>query len=99
MSPVRVDRNSIIIDGLEVKESPVVQFFNETPEETREEMVRRAISLGVTGLRTMAASQEVDQVERGFDRLRDQFDKLFDPDYKDSYLSQLAGTVDHYFGE
>jgi hypothetical protein len=47
----------------------------------------------------MGARADVDQVERGFEQLRREFQKAFDPDRKNSYLGQLAGTVGELLGE
>lgn len=98
-SQVTVTDDTVIIQKVECSDASVVEYFGEIVEVQRPEAVTRALSLGVTGLRSMGARADVDQVERGFEQLRREFRKAFDPERKNSYLGQLAETVDDLLGE
>lgn len=99
MGKVKVSEDAVVLEEIECRDGDVVGFMGELTEAERPEAVCRALSLGVAGLRSVSARADVDQVERGFEQLKREFQRAFDPERKSSYLGQLTEAVDGYLGD
>lgn len=72
---VKVTGDAVVISKVECTDTGAVEYFAELADAQRPEAVCRAVTIGVAGLRAMGARADVDQVERGFEQLRREFQK------------------------
>lgn len=108
MERITVTPHSVTIEGLETADPDVVAFFADVPEPTKADVMRKAISLGVTGLRAKGIAGQVDIVEREFGKLADGFratlgevedqiqeriDLNFDPDQAESVSARMSISI------
>lgn len=108
MGGVDVTNQRIRISELECRDEDVVGFFEEISPESRPELVCKALSLGVVGLRAMGVAGHVEIVEREFLKLSHGFesalnqterdlmervDLTFDPDRAESVSARLGATI------
>jgi len=108
MERIIATQHSVTIENLETADPDVAAFFSEVPDTTMPDVMRKAISLGVVGLRAMDVAGQVALVEREFGKLADGFrstlgevedqiqhriDANFDPDEAESVSARLGGSI------
>ena len=108
MTQVHVTATSVVIEQLETTDPGAVAFFSEVSEETRPDLVRRALDLGIVGLRAIGVAAHVEIVEREFLKLTQRFgstleaveadllDRVrmtFDPDEAESVSGRLSTSI------
>lgn len=67
MAQIRVDGNTVIIEELEVEDSALAQLLGNQPEDRREDVLVRALIVGVRGLVSMGLGIDLAEVD---DRVR-----------------------------
>ncbi len=91
------DARELIISEFSVRDKEVYQFFYDLDEKDRSVMIRTALKLGVTALKTMTTSERVDYIERNFQNMTNDFKSeirsVFDDDGK------VNTVISKYFGE
>lgn len=92
------------ISDFELEDDEVVEFLNDVPEEEREETVRRAIQVGVTAMKLMDTTQDIEFVERRLSELEDDLeDKVseFSEELEDKVGEdgELVETLEDHIGE
>lgn len=105
---VQVEQDRVVLTGIECRDGEVVAFFADAPTEIRVDLVCRALSVGVAGLRAMGIAGQIELVEREFLKLAERFDaalsatevellarvqSTFDPDRAESVSARLAASV------
>lgn len=105
---VQVDQDRVVLQEVECREADVVAFFADAPSDDRVELARRALGVGVAGLRAMGVAGQLELVEREFAKLAQRFDAAlgategnllarvhatFDPDQAESVSARLAASV------
>jgi hypothetical protein len=108
MTEIRLTPTALCIENLECTDPDVVEFFADTPEPTRPDLTRRALALGVVGLRAMGIAGHVEVVEREFLKLSQRFDSAlgavetnllervhatFDLDQAESVSARLSSSI------
>ena len=108
MNAVQITNGVVTITGLTCDDTEVVNFLTETSEVARDDVTRRAIAIGVTGMRAIGVAGHVDIVEREFERLARRFDEAlagtethllnrvadtFDPESAESVSARLTASV------
>jgi hypothetical protein len=108
MTAIRLSDSSVCIEHLECSDAGVVEFFTDVAEATRPDLARRALALGVVGLRAMGVAGHVEIVEREFLKLTQRFDMAlgivessllarvqatFDPDQAESVSARLSSSI------
>lgn len=108
MNRVHVTPTAVVIEQLETSDPGAVTFFSEVSEETRPDLVRRALDLGVVGLRAIGVAAHVEIVEREFLKLTQRFETTletveadllervrmtFDPDQAESVSGRLSTSI------
>jgi hypothetical protein len=108
MTQVRLTPSVVCIEGLECTDPDVLEFFADAPESSWPDLARRALALGVVGLRAMGIAGQVEIVEREFLRLSHRFDSAlgaveanllervqatFDPDQAESVSARLSSSI------
>lgn len=105
MVAVRVSEQGVLFENLESHDPEVVGFFSEIPIESMGELARRAMTVGVLGLRAMSTAGRLEIVEKEFltlsqrftasledveRRLTEKVDRTFDPDRAESVSARLS---------
>jgi hypothetical protein len=85
--------DTIRISGLELHDDEVVEYFQDVPDEDREDMVGRAVEIGVTAMRLMDTSKEVEYVDRRIGELEDEIEDEIDEFKRE--LEQKLGEDGH----
>lgn len=93
------DGETIRIENLTIKNREIYSFLDELEDNEREQSIDSALKIGITGLKRISTSAEVDYVEKEFERVTNKIDEMFNPDNRSSYLGQLEETLEDYFEE
>lgn len=67
---VTIDDQQNRVEGIEVIDEDVVEFFSEVDAAERGEMAGRAVEVGVTALQLMETSKQVEHVDRRLTELQ-----------------------------
>ena len=108
MAQIRLTPSAVCIESLECADPDVLEFFTDASESSWPDLARRALALGVVGLRAMGIAGQVEIVEREFLRLSQRFDSAlgaveanllervratFDPDQAESVSARLSSSI------
>lgn len=90
---IDADAASLTIHELEIHDEDVVAFLTDQSPTEREESVRRAIQVGVTAMKLMDTTQDIEFVERRLSDLEDDLGKEVD-EFKEE-LEEKVGDDGH----
>ncbi|MGB2799946.1 MAG: hypothetical protein WBC82_08920 [Dehalococcoidia bacterium] len=105
LAPISLDeeRRTVTISHLIIDDPDVYELILNTPETQREDMMKRAIVLGVMAVRRALTGGEVDYVEKEFQRMQQEMtahvDSMFDLKDENSPLGKLVASLGNYFDE
>jgi len=68
-SPVTVQGDRLVIEGLVIVDPPIAAFFAERPADDRVAILERALRIGVTALQDAGVTMDADVVRREFESL------------------------------
>lgn len=94
MSDIRVEADSLIIESYSISDSDIVAFFEDIPPEDIETKLSECLKIGVVALRTTGTVQNVDYVEKRFDRLSGTF-----TDNLSTTLESIEERLEAFLGE
>jgi hypothetical protein len=97
MSSINVSADCLSFDHIEIRDTDVARFFEETPEAQRLETFQAILRVGVAAIRSTRTAAQMDYVERRFEELSRQFESRLD-----SYMGDggsFATAIQTYFGE
>jgi hypothetical protein len=96
--PIIVDKKteSILIRNLAIKDHEVFEFVSDQKEMERAESVKRALRVGVIALKDIVIAEKIDYVQREFEKLCFELEKIFTQELgKDG----MKGELDKVFGD
>jgi len=91
--PIRIEDDKLVIDHFELDSEDVVHYFEEVNEEARLERFGQALAIGAIALRTMQSYENIDMIERKFNKMQSSFETKL----KDT-LSEITNEMDDKFG-
>lgn len=91
------DKSTICIKDLCISEPEICGYISNIEPQNRATILEAAMKLGITALKTMSTTENVDYVEKNFNSMksdiRNQLNSTFGEDGK------VKNLIDHYFGE
>jgi hypothetical protein len=108
MSEIRVEEDRLHIDSFSISDSDIVTFFEAIPSEDYEPKLIECLKIGVVALRTARTAENVEYVERRFDRLSRTFTENLTTTLEsieerlEAFLGEegtLANTFNEYLGD
>lgn len=98
------DEGRIHIEDLDIYDEEAVAFLGELEETEQTELVGRALEIGLTAVRLMDTSQEVEYVERRLSQLGEEIDaevEQLQEEVEDTFGSDghVESVLDDHFGE
>lgn len=92
------DENSILITNLQIENKELFEELKEMDTDNlRFGLVKDLINTGFVGYKTMKVGQEVNYVEKEFEKMKQNIDKMFNPDNSKSHIACLINTLEEYF--
>jgi hypothetical protein len=92
--PIRIEDDKLIIDHFESDSEDVVRYFEDVEEEALLERFGQALAVGTIALRTMRSYENIDLIERKFNRMQSSFESRL----KET-LTEITKEVDDKFGK
>ena len=97
------ERRTVTISHLIIDDPDVYELILNTPEAQREDMMKRAIVLGMMAMRRAVTGGEVDYVKMEVESMRrkitDHVGDMFDLKDENSPLGSFAASLEDYFGK
>ncbi len=93
MGHIKLIKNSLIIENLEIKDKETIDYFSKLEESELEENLIKVIKLGVISLKLTSTTKDVLFIQSAFDEMKDNFSKIFN-----EFLGS-DGTLCKYFDE
>lgn len=95
---VTIEDDQIIINDYHTKDKDIVTYFNNLSEsENPDEKFESALKVGVIATRTVSTAENVDYVEKSFNKLTNEFDKKIENIFGDK--GQFSELLENHFGE
>ena len=97
------DGKTVLVEDLEIQNETVYKLLEELDEEDREDAFQRAVLIGCVALRRMGPAEDLDYIEKEFDRFMNKMsadmDDMFNVGKEGSHLYNLAKKLEGYFDE
>ena len=93
-SKIEIEDNTLVIQDFETKDEEIVSYFKEVKPENRESRLNSSLKVGVLALKTTATTEKVNYIEKEFNKLNTQFNKVLEDTKTD-----ISKDIDEAFGE
>src|SRR3989344_9547499 len=105
---VKLENDSVILNNVVVEDINTYKILKDIPENKREDFVKKAIVIGVIGLRNLYLTENVDYIEKEFKELmknsenqskdiKDMIEKTLDIESNSSSLGKMRVLFEDYF--
>jgi hypothetical protein len=97
-SPIIVDKKtkSILIHNLAIKDHDIFEVVSDQKEMERAEFVKKALKVGVIALKDVVVAEKIDYVQREFEKLCFDLEKIF---LQELGKDGMKGELDKVFGD
>lgn len=96
---LNLDEKTIHIHDMIITNQEIFDYFSDSKNHDRSDILNSIIKTGYEGIKRMNNENDMDFIQRKFEKISSEFEKMFDPNISSSFSNKMIELLKKYFSE